>query len=824
MARTATKPRTKKKASSPPPPKRRGVGAIVCLFLAVFAFLGYVTADGIFVNFFGSLLRGLFGAGFHLAAPCLLLAAGILAAHKGRPVTLRTVSALILPLPFGAVLHLLACKTDYSWGFSLIPQLWTDAISGSPPFSGGIIAGLTALASKALFSSAGALIVLITLSVVLLFAAANLTPASLLEAWRNRERREYEEYIEPPKPEPVLRPASEAPRRKAAGRPVVDIPLDNKPEKTDKPDFTAPNRKPADFSMPQPLPEAVPVQQTVTVQAIEPELPPLEVKPKLSKSEIAQAGAQIAASIETSDISDTAYSFPPLSLLSPPAKVPQDAQDEVAENTMRLAATLRNFGIDAEIVNATRGPSVTRFELELDEGVKLNKLTALSEDIALSLGALGVRIAPVVGKNSIVGIEVPNKLVTTVFLREILESQAFRHAASALTFAVGKDIAGNAVAGDIAKYPHLLIAGTTGSGKSVCINSLIISLLYKSAPEDVRLIMIDPKMVELGIYNGIPHLLIPVVTDPKKAAGALQWAVYEMMKRYKLFSDVGARDLAGYNEALLKEKDSETQKLPQIVVLIDELADLMLVAAKEVEESILRIAQMGRASGIHLVVATQRPSRDIVTGVIKSNIPSRIAFAVSSHVNSSIILDTKGAEKLVGKGDMLYLPLGAGKPLRVQGAVVTDSEREDVIDFIKAHTDSQYSEDIVRDIEARSNKQTKASSVNDPDVFENEDMFEGDAFGGVQFSGGSLPQTPRDTDDVPPFPLDNGIDDMFNEAVNVFLDTGQASVSMLQRRLKLGYGRASRIVDQMEERGIVGPFEGSKPRQLLVTREEWEAR
>jgi S-DNA-T family DNA segregation ATPase FtsK/SpoIIIE len=727
---------------------------------------------------------------------------------------------------------LLACKAVYVWSFNLIPQLWTDALNGTPPFSGGIIAGLTALASKALFSSAGALIVLITLSVVLLFAAANLTPASLLDAWRNRERREYEEYIEPPKPEPALRPATEPPpvKRKGAERPVVDIPLDNNatpgvgathlaspglPIFNNKPEL--PNN-PGEASL---APTAV-TSVTTTATAIEPELPPLEVKPKLSKSDIAQAGAQIAASIETSETSDAAYSFPPLSLLSPPAKVPQDAQDEVAENTMRLAATLRNFGIDAEIVNATRGPSVTRFELELDEGVKLNKLTALSEDIALSLGALGVRIAPVVGKNSIVGIEVPNKLVTTVFLREILESQPFRNATSALTFAVGKDIAGNAVAGDIAKYPHLLIAGTTGSGKSVCINSLIISLLYKSSPEDVRLIMIDPKMVELGIYNGIPHLLIPVVTDPKKAAGALQWAVFEMMKRYKLFSDIGARDLAGYNEALLKDKESAAQKLPQIVVLIDELADLMLVAAKEVEESILRIAQMGRASGIHLVVATQRPSRDIVTGVIKSNIPSRIAFAVSSHVNSSIILDTKGAEKLVGKGDMLYLPLGAGKPLRVQGAFVTDSEREDVIDFIKAHTDSQYSEDIVRDIEARSNKQTKASSVSDPDVFENEDMFEGDAFGGVQFAGGSLPQIPRDTDDVPPFPVENGLDDMFAEAVNVFLDTGQASVSMLQRRLKLGYGRASRIVDQMEERGIVGPFEGSKPRQLLVTREEWE--
>jgi S-DNA-T family DNA segregation ATPase FtsK/SpoIIIE len=820
--------------------------------LAVFAFLGYVTADGIFVNFFGTLLRGLFGAGFHVAAPCLLFAAGILATHRGRPVQFRIISTLIIPLPFGAIMHLLACRESYLWNSKLIPLLWIDATRGDPAYSGGALAGLAALSSKALFSSAGALIVLITLTVVLVFAAANLTPASLLEAWRSRERREYGEYIEPPKPEPALRqplPPVEPPRRKAAERPVVDIPLDNvKPggrlgawiaSTPPPPEVPAQSDKTSEVRASEEAKSAAaqfepPVQIVQPVQAVQPspetfdELPPLEVKPKLSKADIAQAGAQIAATIETADISDAAYVFPPLSLLSPPDKVPQDAQDEVAENTMRLAQTLRNFGIDAEIVDATRGPSVTRFELELDEGVKLNKLTALSDDIALSLGALGVRIAPVVGKNSIVGIEVPNKLVTTVFLREILESTSFTRAGSALTFAVGKDIAGNSVAGDIAKYPHLLIAGTTGSGKSVCINSLIISLMYKSSPEDVRLIMIDPKMVELGIYNGIPHLLIPVVTDPKKAAGALQWAVYEMMKRYKLFSDIGARDLAGYNEALLKNPENIDPKLPQIVVLIDELADLMLVAAKEVEESILRIAQMGRASGIHLVVATQRPSRDIVTGVIKSNIPSRIAFAVSSHVNSSIILDTKGAEKLVGKGDMLYLPLGAGKPLRVQGAFVTDAEREDVIDFIKAHTDSQYSDEILRDIETRSNKQTKASSVTDTDVFENEDMFEGDAFGGVQFTGGSLPQVPNvaksPSSEEPPFPVDNSIDDMFGEAVNVFLDTGQASVSMLQRRLKLGYGRASRIVDQMEERGIVGPFEGSKPRQLLITREEWENR
>ena len=434
------------------------------------------------------------------------------------------------------------------------------------------------------------------------------------------------------------------------------------------------------------------------------------------------------------------------------------------------------------------GTSVTRYEFTLDQGVKLSKITNLQDDIALALGASGVRIAPVPNKISAVGIEVPNRTVTAVRIRDVIESREFIDHPSPVAFAVGRDIGGSNIVGNIARLPHVLIAGTTGSGKSVCTNSLIVSLLYKSTPDEVRFIMVDPKMVELAPYNGIPHLLIPVVTDPKKAAGALQWAVFEMMKRYKMFSEKGVKDLAGYNA--LSETDEDVKKLPTVVVVIDELADLMLVAAKEVEESICRVAQMGRAAGMHLVIATQRPSADVITGLMKANIPSRIAFAVASSMESRIILDTTGAEKLVGKGDMLYFPLGDTKPTRVQGCFITPEEIDRVVKFVKdeageAHYDQDVIEKIQQAVDAKADKGGKAPSGDVSD----------------------------DGDDA---------DELLSAAVEVVLETGQASVSMLQRRLKLGYSRAARLVDQMEERGYVGPFEGSKPRQLLITREKWQ--
>ena len=508
---------------------------------------------------------------------------------------------------------------------------------------------------------------------------------------------------------------------------------------------------------------------------------------KVTANEAAACAQEVTAEIEKSKAAPkVVYKYPPIDLLKNPGRSAADGTAEMKRNSARLNETLESFKIDAHIINVTRGPSVTRYEVELDKGVRLNKLTTMSDDIALSLGVSSVRIAPVPGKISVVGIEVPNQAVTTVGLREVIDSREFKASSSKSTFSVGKDIGGSCIVGNIAKMPHMLIAGTTGSGKSVCMNSIIISLLYKAAPEEVKLIMVDPKMVELGIYNDIPHLLIPVVTDPKKAAGSLQWAVTEMMRRYKMMSDAGVRDLESFNSIV--ESEQEGEKLPQVVIIIDELADLMLVAAKEVEDSICRIAQMGRAAGMHLIIATQRPSSDVITGLMKANIPSRIAFSVASAMESRIILDTQGAEKLVGKGDMLFAPIGTGKPQRVQGCFVTDSEVEAVATFVKNNFKPCYDESIMDEIEKTAQQTGKKSGAPEPEA--NAEEMEGD--------------------------------EMLPQAVEVVFDTRQASVSMLQRRLKLGYARAARIMDEMEEKGVVGPNQGSKPREILITREQWD--
>ncbi|WP_041700192.1 DNA translocase FtsK [Clostridium sp. BNL1100] len=444
------------------------------------------------------------------------------------------------------------------------------------------------------------------------------------------------------------------------------------------------------------------------------------------------------------------------------------------EGAKKLEDTLKSFGVDARVINISRGPAVTRYEIQPSPGVKVSKIVNLSDDIALNLAAAGVRIeAPIPGKAA-VGIEVPNKEMSAVLLKDIIESREFSNHSSKLAFSVGKDISGETVVADIGKMPHMLVAGATGSGKSVCINSLIMSILFKASPEEVKLLMVDPKVVELGIYNGIPHLLIPVVTDPKKAAGALNWAVQEMVNRYKLFADKGVRDLKGYN-AMLKA-NNEQGILPHVVIIVDELADLMMVAPNDVEDAICRLAQMARAAGMHLVIATQRPSVDVITGVIKANIPSRISFAVSSQVDSRTILDMSGAEKLLGKGDMLFYPVGEPKPLRVKGSFVSDTEVERVVEFIKTQGYTSYDEDIIEKI----NDQATGKDDN---------------------------------------PGDN--DELLNQAIEMVVEAGQASVSLVQRKFKVGYSRAARIIDQMEARNIVGRFEGSKPRQVLISKQQW---
>jgi len=476
---------------------------------------------------------------------------------------------------------------------------------------------------------------------------------------------------------------------------------------------------------------------------------------------------------------NTAEYEPPLELLQKNEVLDYDeeTEDYIEYTAYKLIDTLSSFGVGAKVINVSKGPTVTRYELQPNAGVKVSKIINLADDIALNLAATGVRIeAPIPGKAA-VGIEIPNKNNVPVLLRDVIESSAFKDFPSRLAFAVGKDIAGNVVVGDIAKMPHLLIAGATGSGKSVCINTLIVSILYKASPDQVRLLMVDPKVVELGIYNGIPHLLIPVVTDPKKASGALNWAVVEMTNRYRLFAENNVRDLGGYN-TLIKER-GEGEPLPHIVIIIDELADLMMVAPNEVEDSICRLAQMARAAGMHLVIATQRPSVNVITGVIKANIPSRISFAVSSQIDSRTILDMAGAEKLLGRGDMLFYPLGQPKPLRVQGSFISDKEVERIVTHIKSLQSAEYDEEILQKIDSQTAEPVK------PDA--------------------------------------GGDDELLPQAIVMVLELGQASASLIQRKFKVGYSRAARILDQMESWGVVSASDGSsKPRQILITKKEWD--
>ena len=484
--------------------------------------------------------------------------------------------------------------------------------------------------------------------------------------------------------------------------------------------------------------------------------------------------------------SQPTYRKPPITCLKEPIHDGNDNfSDELKSNAQKLLDTLESFNVHAKITEISRGPSVTRYELQPDAGVRINKITNLADDIALRLAASGIRIEAPIPNKAAIGIEVPNKLRSMVYMREIIETPQFKNAQSKLNVVLGKDIAGNAVCADLAKMPHLLIAGTTGSGKSVCLNTMIVSILYNATPDEVKLLMIDPKQVEFTVYNGIAHLAVPVVSDPRKASGALTWAVNEMENRYKILSEKNVRDIRGYNK--LAERDKSLRPMHQIVIFIDELADLMMVAPNEVEDAICRLAQKARAAGMHLVIATQRPSVDVITGIIKANIPSRIALSVSSSVDSRTILDMSGAEKLIGNGDMLFSPIGANKPTRIQGCFISDEEVEDVAGFIKHNAEAEYDEGIMDEInrQAAIAGSTKKNSA----------------------AGGDDGEEPGD--------------EMFPNAVEVVLDAKMASTTLLQRKLKLGYARAARLMDELESKGIIGPFEGSKPRQVLITKQQW---
>ncbi len=554
----------------------------------------------------------------------------------------------------------------------------------------------------------------------------------------------------------------------------VDIPVDDEPVKPSKEETNDIVEESNTF---------IPDETTTTEEPVneEEEKPK---KPKKIKVDFEKETAEVTDEIN-SGFAIPHYKYPPYELLSKTNSSDVKTMARELDNTAeRLVEVLRSFGVETKILDISKGPTVTRYELQPCAGVKISKITGLADDIALNLATAGVRIEAPIPNKAAVGIEVPNKASATVGVREIIESSSFCASKSKLTVAMGRDIGGNVVIGDIAKMPHGLIAGATGSGKSVCINSIVMSILYKATPDEVKLLMIDPKVVELGVYNGIPHLLVPVVTDPKKAAGALGWAVTEMEKRYAMFADRSVRDIEGYNrfvDTLVDEP--EVKKMPHIVIIIDELADLMMTAPNEVEDSINRIAAKARAAGMHLLIATQRPSVDVVTGVIKANIPTRIAFAVSSQIDSRTILDAGGAEKLLGKGDMLFSPIGSTKPKRVQGCFVTDKEVDKVVAFVKKAASADYDEDIMFEIERQAAiEKSKKTGL---------------------------------AEDGP------GDDPLLNDAIMCVIENGQASTSLLQRKLKLGYARAARIVDEMETRGVVGPYEGSKPRKVLITMDQF---
>lgn len=566
----------------------------------------------------------------------------------------------------------------------------------------------------------------------------------------------------------------------------TDIPSAVQPNTKDTQDLVINRTQPEMAAQPDDLPDPFDTDSAVESLAESKALAKRSRK-KAGADAIAQETASVAQAVSENEVKNETYHTPPFSLLTRGKKGGGDSDTHLRETAGKLQDTLHSFGVNVTVTNVSCGPSVTRYELQPEQGVKVSKIVGLADDIKLNLAAADIRIeAPIPGKAA-VGIEVPNKENSAVMLRDLLESTEFKNSASNVSFAVGRDIAGRCVVADIAKMPHLLIAGATGSGKSVCINTLIMSILYKASPDQVRLIMVDPKVVELSVYNGIPHLMIPVVTDPKKAAGALNWAVAEMTRRYQAFAEHQVRDMKGYNEKVSQlepdENGNKPDTMPQIVIIVDELADLMMVAPGEVEESICRLAQLARAAGIHLVLATQRPSVNVITGLIKANMPSRIAFSVSSGVDSRTIIDMNGAEKLLGKGDMLFYPSGYQKPVRVQGAFVSDKEVQKVTDYLKDHNgDVAYSQEVV------------------------EHMNSGTTGGNMM--SGSDSASERDA--------------YFVDAGKLIIDKEKASIGMLQRMFKIGFNRAARIMDQLCEAGVVGPEEGTKPRKVLMSMEEFE--
>lgn len=845
--RTSTAKKNTKAVSEAKRIQKHRMWSTVLSIVGVFLiFLTWLKGESLW-NSMQMILWGLFGISAAIVAPIVIYVAIMLALDKSKSaVVVKLVQGLLLILlvsPMFEIIYGFTSKTGAFVGEDFTAKLTNLYQNGSVNHQGG--GALSIFLGGALTGLCGevcALIIIILLIILFVMLLTNITFVDIfrrISIWISRLRSSLSESSEEAAIKRLEREEArqkqlaeeEAAREKDRRVDIAKFITDDMPPHTTEPQPEDADKKPrkkrkgermpADFIMPdepeKPDESCAPSQETPAhaepMQEEPPhieetkDIPPLRVaeptsklddsKLKSAEPEVTTAGEDDSVNpiyvekdgqttlIEMDDADVSGYSVPPIELLNPASHAVEsdDLLIETDKNAETLVDTLKSFGVVTRIVGIHRGPSVTRYELQPAAGVKVSKITSLADDIALNLAANGVRIeAPIPGKAA-VGIELANKVRETVCIRELIDSDEFRNANSKLSFPVGRDIEGKIIVGDISKMPHILIAGTTGSGKSVFTNSIIMSILYNASPDEVKLILVDPKQVEFPVYNGIPHLLIPVVTEAKKAAGALGWAVTEMLKRYKLFADNGVRDLKDYNKMA---KDSDVlAPIPQIVIVVDELADLMMAAPKEVEDSICRLAQLARAAGMHLIIATQSPRVDIVTGLIKANIPSRVALKVSNQMDSRVILDEGGAEKLLGNGDLLYKPVGLGKPVRVQGSYVATEEIKRVVDFLKAQTSSQYDEEVASEVE----KHIPVAKGEKP---------------AQEASGESSSEN-----------------NMTERAIEVVVEAGQASTSYLQRRLKLGYARAARIMDELEEMGIVGPADGAKPREVRLTRSQW---
>ncbi len=771
------------------------IAVVVLALLSILLMILIYTKSGSIGAKLSPMLGGIMGF-IKYIIPIGTLLIAIYMTHNDREyMTHKLIQYVIFLACIAAMFSIFQCKIDANKEFSDVIQ--DCYYQGERDVGGGAIGAILAFPLIKMLGPVGAAILMIGISIIMLIFIFGIRPAELISnflddmQYRKEEReaeyqkeikgkKHYDEIDEEPrretKRERRMRERMEAEKLAAQFEDQLTINLNGADDKKMGKKYDHTNDE-LDIPFLGKKKEKIDSRTMDSPNVIDANLFKQVEEQKEDKTK------EVLQLEHTVTVEDENYEFPPIQLLSEPEKrTSRGSKKTVADTATQLQKTLYSFGVSAKVEDVSVGPAITRYELKPAEGVRVSKIANLADDIALNLAAESIRIeAPIPGKQA-VGIEIPNKENEMVHFREVIEDNKFIEHKSKLAFGLGKDVAGQVVVTDIAKMPHVLIAGATGSGKSVCINTLISSILYKSKPSEVKLLMVDPKIVELSVYNGIPHLLIPVVTDPKKAAGALAWAVQEMEDRYQKFAAKGVRDLKGYNEAMKKEEGNAT--LPQIVIIIDELADLMMVSPKDVEDSICRLAQKARAAGMHLVIATQRPSVDVITGIIKANIPSRIAFSVSSQVDSRTILDMAGAEKLLGKGDMLFYPAGATKPTRVQGAFVSDSEVEKIVDFIKAEGEVTYNEDIIEKIENanKTEKELEAEQAAD----------------------------------------DDGTDPLLMEAIDTVVESRQASTSFIQRRFKVGYARAGRIIDQMEERGVISGYQGSKPREVLMSKERWQ--